>query len=86
MGELESILLISLLAIFFPKSLDPSCGVQEFLFAREERMAVGTDLHMDLLLSTLRLKGGSTGAFDHGIKDFRVNILLHFLSLHLPFY
>jgi len=81
-GELESFLLISLLAIFFPKPLDPSCSVQEFLFAREKRMAVGTDLHMDLLLSTLRLKGGPTGALDHGIKDFRVNILLHLLSLH----
>ena len=80
MGELESILLICLLAIFFPKPLNPSCSVQEFLLACEKRMAARTDLNMDLLLSTLRFKGSSTGAFDHGIKNFRVNILLHFLK------
>jgi hypothetical protein len=80
MGELESFLLLRFLAIFFPKPLDPPRGVQEFLFAREERMAVRTDLNMDLLLGALRFKSGSTGAFDQGIKDFWVNILLHFLK------
>ena len=77
---MESILLVRFLAIFFPKPLDPPCGVQEFLLAREERMAVGTDLNMDVLLGALRLKGGSTGTFDHRIKDFWVNILLHFIK------
>ena len=64
MGELESILLISFLAIFFPKPLDPPCSVQEFLLAREERMAARTDLNMNLLLGTLRFKSGSTGTFN----------------------
>jgi hypothetical protein len=79
-GELESTLLICLLAIFFLKPLYPSCRIQEFLFTREERMTVGTDLYMDFLLGTLRLKGGPTGAFNDRIKDFGVNILLHCLK------
>jgi len=48
-------------------------------------MAVGTDFHMDLFLSTLRLERGSAGTFDHRIKDFRVNILFHLLSLRILF-
>lgn len=43
-------------------------------------MAAGTNLHMDLFLGTLRLKGRTTGTFDDRIKNFRVGILFH-LSL-----
>jgi len=86
MGELESILLINLLAIFFSKSFNPSCSVQKFLFPSEERMAIGTDLHMDLLLGTLRFEGGSAGTFNHCIKKFGMNILFHLSRLHILFY
>jgi len=44
-------------------------------------MAVGADLYMDLLFRTLRLKGSSTGTFNHCIKNLRVNIFFHLNSL-----
>jgi hypothetical protein len=82
-GELKSITLITLLTIFLPKSLNPSSGIQKFLFPGEEGMAVGTDLYMNLLLSTLRLEARSAGTFDHRIKNFGVNILFHLISLQI---
>jgi len=85
-GEIESILLLTLLTIFLLKPLDPSSGIQEFLSPSEERMTVGTDLYMDLLLGALRFEACSTGAFDHGIINFGMNLLLHLQDLHLLFY
>jgi hypothetical protein len=84
--EIKLLLPISLFAILLSKSFDPSCRIQKLLFPCKERMTAGTDFHMDLFLSTLRLEGSSAGAFDHRIKDFRVNILFHLLSLRLLFY
>jgi hypothetical protein len=40
-------------------------------------MTAGTDLHMNLFLGTLRLKGRTTGTFDDRIKNFRMSILFH---------
>jgi hypothetical protein len=85
MEDFISITLFTLLAIFLPEPFDSPCGIQKFLFPGEERMAVGTDLHMDFLLGTLRLKGGPTGTFDDRIKDFGVNVLLHCLRPPLIF-
>ena len=79
-AEIES---TTLFTIFLLKPLNPSSGIQKFLFPGEEGMAVGADLHMDLLLSTLRLKRCSAGTFDHRIKNFRMNILFHLLCLQI---
>jgi hypothetical protein len=46
-------------------------------------MAVGTDLNVNVFLSTLRLESRSTATFDHRIKNFRMNILFHLLSLQV---
>jgi len=86
MDGLESILLITLLTIFSLKPLDPSSGIQKFLFTGKKRMTVGTDLDMDLLLGTLRLEGRSAGTFDHRIKKFGMNLLLHRHGLQVLFY
>jgi hypothetical protein len=32
-------------SVFLGETFDAACGVQELLFAREERMAIGTDFH-----------------------------------------
>jgi hypothetical protein len=61
----ESIGLPTLITIFLFKPLDPSSGIQKFLFSGEEGMAVGADLDMNLFLGTLRLKSGSACTFDH---------------------
>ena len=49
-------------------------------------MAVGTNLHMDLFLGTLRLEGRPTSALDHCIKNFRVDIFLHLETSNFLFY
>jgi hypothetical protein len=79
-NELE---LTNLLTIFLLKPLDPSSGIQKFLFPGEVGMAVGTNFYTNLLLGTLRLKSRSAGTFDHRIKHFGVNILFHLLSLQI---
>ena len=85
--EVKSILLFSLFTIFLPEPFDPSRCIQEFLLPSEERMTAGTNLHTDLFLGALRLKGGTTGAFDQCIKNFRMDILLHLIiTSKLPFY
>jgi hypothetical protein len=84
--EIKLLLLIGLFAILLPKSFDPSCRIQKLLFPCKERMAAGTDFHMDLFFSTLRLERGSASTFDHRIIDFGVNILFHLLSLRFLFY
>ncbi len=87
-GELKSILLftfLTLLTIFLPKTLNPSCGIQKFLFPGEVRMAAGTNLYPYLLLGARRLEGCSASTFDQRIKNFGVNVLFHLLSLHKYF-
>jgi hypothetical protein len=84
--EIKLLLLLSLFAILLPKSLNPSCRIQKLLFPCKERMTAGTDFHMDLFLSTLRLERGSAGTFDHRIIDLGVDILFHLLSLRFLFY
>ena len=84
--EIELLLLISLFTILLPESFDPSCRIQKLLLPCKERMTAGTDFHMDLFLSTLRLEGGSASTFDHRVIDFRVDILFHLLCLRLLFY
>jgi len=81
--KVKSTLFFSFFTILLLEPFDPSCRIQEFLFSGEERMTVGTNLHMDLFLGTLRLKGCTTGTFDHRIKNFRVDLFFH-LSLQLP--
>ena len=81
---MESITLLNLFTIFLLKSLNPSGGIQKFLFPGKEGMAVGTDFNTDLLLGTLRFKGRSTGTFNHRFKDFGMHILFHLITS--PFY
>ena len=69
--------------IFFLESFNPSGGIQQFLFAGEERMTAGTDLNTDLFLSAYRLKRRSAGAFDDRIKDLGMNLLFHASNLQL---
>ncbi len=61
----ESIAFPTLFTIFLFKPLNPSSGIQKFLFSGEEGVAVGTDLDMNLFLGTLRLKSGAACTFDH---------------------
>jgi hypothetical protein len=63
--------------IFLLKPLNSSGGIQKFLLSREERMTTRTDLHMDLFLGALRLKGRSTGAFNHGVENFWMDLFFH---------
>ncbi len=85
-GEWVSIFLFKPIPVFLLKPLNPSCGVHEFLLPREEGMALGADLHMDLLLCALGFKGCSAGAFDNGIINLRVNILFHLPGLHIIYF
>jgi hypothetical protein len=46
-------------------------------------MTVGADFYTDLLFGTLRLKGSSTGTFNHRVKNLGVNIFFHLNGLQL---
>ena len=81
MGKFELTLLLCFFSIFFLESFNSSGGVQKLLFPGEERVAVGANLNMDLLLRTLRLEGSSAGTLNHRVKNLWVNILFHLNGL-----
>jgi len=66
-----------LLAISTLESLDASRHVDDLLLAGIKRMASGTQLHLNLGLSGLRLEAVATAAFDFGRTVLRMNSLFH---------
>src|SRR4030066_1126877 len=83
MRKSELILLVFFFPIFFLKPLNSPGGIEEFLFAGEERMTVGTDLYVDFFFCTLCFKSGSAGTFNYRIKNFGVNLFFHLNGLQL---
>jgi hypothetical protein len=72
-------LLILKFFVFFAETLDTTCGVYEFLFAGEKRMAFRTDFHADIRFRGTDLKHISTRAFYGCYGILRMNIRFHVL-------
>src|SRR4030042_1351129 len=68
------------LGILVPESLYPSCGIHKLLLACKQRMAVGADLHLDLLHGRSGFKLVPARTVNNGLVIGRMNILLHRFS------
>ena len=57
--------------------VNTSAGVHKLLFAGEERMALGADINVNIILGGLGLIYSSASANDNGILIFGMDIRLH---------
>ncbi len=79
------IFFLSLFGHTFLESVDATAGVEDFLFAGVERMAVGADFHLNFRQSRAGVPSMSTSAFDLGIAIvFGMNIRLHMVAMLAP--
>ena len=70
-----------LLAVALVEAVNSARGVNEFLLAREERVALRADFDVDVaLFSRARLERAAAGAVDCGRVVVGMNSLLHFVS------
>jgi hypothetical protein len=76
-GKTRSGDLFIVLLILFPKTLDATGRIDEFLFAGVKRMTPGADLNADVLFGRSRLKLVSAVTSDSSLIVFGMNILLH---------
>src|SRR5579871_3022000 len=70
--------------VLLQELLDAALGVHDLLLAGVERMAVGADLHADVLAGRTRLEGIAALADDRSRGIVRVNPLFHLLKLLSP--
>src|ERR1051326_8372399 len=69
------------LAVAFVEAIHASRGIDELLLTGEERMARGTDFHVQVaLLGRARLERLAAGAGDVDFYVFRVNSWFHYSS------
>ena len=73
--------LYSLKTKFLLEAVDASAGIHELLFAREVRMALGTNFDADIALGRAGLDNFAASAADRGLLIFRMDSFLH--SEHL---
>ena len=73
--------LYSLKTKFLLKAVNTSAGIHELLFAREVRMALGTNFNADIALGRTGLNDFAAGAAYRGLLIFRMDSFLH--SEHL---
>ncbi len=59
------------------EAIDATLGVDELVFSREERMAVGTNFHVKTAPGRFGLDAVATGADDAGWRVNGVNFLFH---------
>jgi len=74
----------SLLPIFSVESLNASCGIDQLLLAREERVAGGANFHVQVSSSRAGLEGIAADAGDDCFLVIRMYTGLH-RSLHCSF-
>jgi hypothetical protein len=64
--------------VLFPKPLNSTGRIHEFLFAREKRMALGTNFHADVLFGRSHLDGVAAGALDGRLLIFGMYVSFHY--------
>jgi hypothetical protein len=64
-------------SVFAPEAFHPAGGVHQFLFAGEEGMALGADLHPDLVPGGTGDEFIATGAAHRGFQKFGMNGCFH---------
>ena len=67
-------------AVFLFETVYAAARVEEFLFAREERVAVGANLYAQVRFNRTRLEGIAASASSRSHVVFRMNSLFHRLS------
>lgn len=67
-------------AVFLFETVYAAAGIQEFLFACEERVASGADLHAQVRFNGTRLERVAASASSRSHVVFRMNSLFHRLS------
>ena len=75
--------LLVLPAVFLLESLDAARGVNQLLFAGEERMAVRADFNVNVFLGRTRRPRVPAGADDMTFDVFGMNSFFHF---HFSFF
>src|SRR5262245_21039618 len=63
--------------VFFLETLNPPRGVDKLLLAREEGVALRTDIHVNIWHCRTRLNDVATGTGDRGWLVFRMNAFFH---------
>ena len=63
------------------ESVNTSACINQLLLAGEERMALGTDLDLDILLCGTSLDHVAASAGNSGLLVLRMNTFLHFYAL-----
>jgi hypothetical protein len=76
-----AIKLILLDAVLLVELINTAAGVDQFLLAGIERMALGADLNGDVLLGGAGLDDRAASASDGGLLVIRMNSFLHCFSL-----
>ena len=69
--------------ILLTETLDASGGIDQFLFPRKKRMALGANFDTDVLFSGTDLDLTAAGALNARFKRFRMNVVLHYVSTPL---
>jgi hypothetical protein len=75
---IEEKLLLFIQVIFPAESFHPTGGIDQLLFSGKEGMAIGTDLHLDILDRRTGLDYMPAGAGYLGRVVFGVNLRFHF--------
>jgi hypothetical protein len=65
------------MSVLAPEPFHPAGGVHQLLFAGEERMALGADLHSDLVLGGAGDELVTAGAAYRGLSEFGMDICFH---------
>jgi hypothetical protein len=63
--------------VFFPESFNPTGGIDQFLFAGEEWMAIGADFNPDVFFSRARLHFVAAGTTNGCGSIFGMNAGFH---------
>ena len=74
-------LLVQIISLL--KSVNPSAGINQFLFASKERMALGADFNLDLALGRTGFKSITASTLYYASIVIRMNSFSH--SIHLVF-
>jgi len=65
------------------ETIDAAAGINQFLFARKERVALGANFHSDFLFGGTGFKALAASASDSGDCIIGMDALFHFLHLSL---
>jgi len=73
-------------AVFLPELFYPAGGVEEFLFASKERVALGANFHVDIAHRGTGFDHMATSTSDRGRFIFRMDTCFHKFLSNMEFY